>query len=154
MWDLPRPGLEPVSPALAGRFSTTAPPGKPLYLFNIVIRRLLTCGFAPYCRIYHFVFHMRFDIGWIADMENHEEEEIFNFIYLVEGKVRWVGNFTYSALFLCKMNIYKQVQQHAFCFSDYFSPLLRYTCNKLHIFKQFVKFWHRNNLMKPSLLSR
>ena len=31
-WDLPRPGLEPVSPALAGRFSTTAPPGKPLFL--------------------------------------------------------------------------------------------------------------------------
>ena len=29
MWDLPRPGLEPVSPALAGRFSTTAPTGKP-----------------------------------------------------------------------------------------------------------------------------
>ena len=29
MWDLPRPGLEPVSPALAGRFLTTAPPGKP-----------------------------------------------------------------------------------------------------------------------------
>ena len=29
MWDLPRPGLEPVSPALAGRFSTTASPGKP-----------------------------------------------------------------------------------------------------------------------------
>ena len=29
MWDLPRPGLEPVCPALAGRFSTTAPPGKP-----------------------------------------------------------------------------------------------------------------------------
>ena len=29
MWDRPRPGLEPVSPALAGRFSTTAPPGKP-----------------------------------------------------------------------------------------------------------------------------
>ena len=29
MWDLPRPGLKPVFPALAGRFSTTAPPGKP-----------------------------------------------------------------------------------------------------------------------------
>ena len=29
MWDLPRPGLKPVSPALAGRFSTTVPPGKP-----------------------------------------------------------------------------------------------------------------------------
>ena len=29
MWDLPTPGPEPVSPALAGRLSTTAPPGKP-----------------------------------------------------------------------------------------------------------------------------
>ena len=29
MWDPPRPGLEPVSPAPAGRISTTAPPGKP-----------------------------------------------------------------------------------------------------------------------------
>ena len=33
MWDPPRPGLEPVSPALAGRFSTTAPPGKPSLSF-------------------------------------------------------------------------------------------------------------------------
>ena len=32
MWDLPRPGLEPVSLALAGGLSTTAPPGKPLFL--------------------------------------------------------------------------------------------------------------------------
>ena len=29
MWDLPGPGPEPASPALAGRLSTTAPPGKP-----------------------------------------------------------------------------------------------------------------------------
>ena len=29
MRDPPRPGLEPVSPAPAGRFPTTAPPGKP-----------------------------------------------------------------------------------------------------------------------------
>ena len=29
MWDLPGPGLELVSPALAGRFLTTAPPGQP-----------------------------------------------------------------------------------------------------------------------------
>ena len=29
MWDLPGPGLEPVSPTLAGGFLTTAPPGKP-----------------------------------------------------------------------------------------------------------------------------
>ena len=35
MWDLPRPGPEPVSPALAGRFSTAAPPGKPQILILI-----------------------------------------------------------------------------------------------------------------------
>ena len=29
MWDLPGPGLEPTSPALAGGFLTTVPPGKP-----------------------------------------------------------------------------------------------------------------------------
>ena len=28
MWDLPRSGIEPVSPALAGGFFTTVPPGK------------------------------------------------------------------------------------------------------------------------------
>ena len=28
MWDPPGPGIEPVSPALAGGFLTTAPPGK------------------------------------------------------------------------------------------------------------------------------
>ena len=29
MWDLPGAGIEPISPALADRFSTTGPPGKP-----------------------------------------------------------------------------------------------------------------------------
>ena len=40
MWDPPRPGLEPVSPALAGRLSTTAPPGKPRKYF-------LSFGYTP-----------------------------------------------------------------------------------------------------------
>ena len=39
MWDLPGPGLEPVSPALAGRFSTTAPPGKPPSKLFIQVQR-------------------------------------------------------------------------------------------------------------------
>ena len=33
MWDLPGPGLEPMSPALAGGFLTTAPPGQSPDLF-------------------------------------------------------------------------------------------------------------------------
>ena len=43
MWDLPRPGLEPVSPALAGRFSTTAPPGKPV--ISPLMQEFFTLGF-------------------------------------------------------------------------------------------------------------
>ena len=33
MWDPPGPGHKPVSPALAGGFPTTAPPGKPEIFF-------------------------------------------------------------------------------------------------------------------------
>ena len=47
MWDLPRPGLEPVSPALAGRLSTTVPPGKPFTMFNFSIRA--PCHGPPSC---------------------------------------------------------------------------------------------------------
>ena len=43
MWDLPRPGLEPVSPALAGGFLTTAPPGKPC---NLVFYARNLCVFV------------------------------------------------------------------------------------------------------------
>ena len=32
-WDLPRPGIEPMTPALAGRFFTTEAPGKPPFTF-------------------------------------------------------------------------------------------------------------------------
>ena len=35
MWDLLGPGLEPVSPALAGGFLTTEPAGKPCFVFKI-----------------------------------------------------------------------------------------------------------------------
>ena len=47
MWDLPSPGLEPVSPALAGRLSTTAPPGKPLY-FEFLIRKITYLSFVRF----------------------------------------------------------------------------------------------------------
>ena len=38
MWDLPGPGLEPVSPSLAGGFLTTAPPGKSVNSFRLAPR--------------------------------------------------------------------------------------------------------------------
>ena len=53
MWDPPRTGFEPVSSALAGRFPTTAPPGKPIpHLFYPFICRW-TFGLFPcldYCK--------------------------------------------------------------------------------------------------------
>ena len=43
MWGLPGPGLEPVSPALAGGFLTTAPPGKPrVIVFLLFFKIYLT----------------------------------------------------------------------------------------------------------------
>ena len=36
MWDLPRPGIEPVSPALADGLSTTGPPGESLSVFLLL----------------------------------------------------------------------------------------------------------------------
>ena len=35
IWDLPGPGLEPMSPALAGGFLTTTPPGKSLSFWMV-----------------------------------------------------------------------------------------------------------------------
>ena len=69
MWDLPRPGLEPVSPALAGRFSTTVPPGKPsisdLYLeFLLMLPLGCTMGSSNSLCIHssspltHFILHL------------------------------------------------------------------------------------------------
>ena len=41
MWDLPGPGLEPVSPALAEGFLTTATPGKTFFNFK---SKKVTCA--------------------------------------------------------------------------------------------------------------
>ena len=47
MWVLPRPGLEPVSPAPAGRFLTTAPPRKsPVFSFKLLL--IFSWVFVPF----------------------------------------------------------------------------------------------------------
>ena len=95
MWHLPGPGIEPVSPALAGGFLTTAPPGKSLNLcilihvpilftFNIVIDTLGLKSnvllfafclsplflipvflFLPYCRLLEYFLEFHFDLHCI-----------------------------------------------------------------------------------------
>ena len=55
MWDLPGPGLKPMSPALAGRFLITVPPGKSSngFIFNLdkvpffsemLLRKIFVCS--------------------------------------------------------------------------------------------------------------
>ena len=58
MWDLPRPGLKPVSAALAGRFSTTAPPGRPINLFLIsqMIRTFIVLAASVSSVLFYFVY--------------------------------------------------------------------------------------------------
>ena len=50
MWDLPGPGLEPVSPELTGGFVTPVPPGKPLSQISMIIIIATTIYEAPTMR--------------------------------------------------------------------------------------------------------
>ena len=58
MWDPPRPELEPVSPALAGRLSNTAPPGKPQHPFfsleNFKLAPIFWISEQDHTLIYYF----------------------------------------------------------------------------------------------------
>ena len=72
MWDPPRPGLEPVSPALAGRFSTTAPPGKP-------------CS----CILYQALGQALQNI--IPFTSHISREADFHFFYLIDKEQRLTG---------------------------------------------------------------
>ena len=62
MWDLPRPGLEPVSPALAGRLSTTAPPGKPQS--HVFLRKLREANISVCIYQYFILFIYLFGHAW------------------------------------------------------------------------------------------
>ena len=68
MWDLPRPGLEPVSPALAGRLSTTAPPGKPpKYFFDARVNEIVSVIFFLDCSL---LLYLRYDIFHFHSFQN------------------------------------------------------------------------------------
>ena len=53
MWDLPGPGIKPVSPALEGRFLTTAPPGKSLCRVLV-----LPCRIVFSCDMWNLFFKL------------------------------------------------------------------------------------------------
>ena len=53
--DLPDPGIKPASPALAGKFSTTKPPGKP-HTCGLVIKQKSWTRPLCICIIYVYVW--------------------------------------------------------------------------------------------------
>ena len=61
--DLPRPGIEPASPALLGRFFTPEPPGKPVLVIASII-----------CNILLFSFRELWGKGQARDPVNLEED--------------------------------------------------------------------------------
>ena len=86
MWDLPRPGLEPVSPALAGRHSTTVPPGKPLsFCFDLHFPNDEWCWASFHVSVVHlYVFFGKMSIhiscqlfNWVVCFINIELYELF-----------------------------------------------------------------------------
>ena len=90
MWDPPRPGLEPVSPALAGRFLTTAPQGKPEKFATIV------CSNTVFCIDLYLLFFQNSDdtyvrpfyfVPWVS-------KALFIFISLIfPGCSSWIVSF-------------------------------------------------------------
>ena len=61
MWDLPGPGIKPVSPALAGGFFTTEPPGKPLLVgvVNILYQAKEISLYSYFVKRFVYSFHGR-----------------------------------------------------------------------------------------------
>ena len=84
MWDPPRQGLEPVSPALAGRFSTTAPPGKPCWDFRSSLLSLLWILFQVDCLFPRHLFGL---VGFYLAPSSAAYFSVFSFclIYCVWG---------------------------------------------------------------------
>ena len=63
MWKLPEPGIEPVSPALAGRLLPTVPPGKSSKLLFSNIRIPKRKRFYKFPKRKRQVAHKRSEIG-------------------------------------------------------------------------------------------
>ena len=89
MWDLPRPGLEPVSPALAGRFSTTVPPGKP----KSVVYYGLGLGLGLWLDSWHYQGNRQWKAAALCDQSENNNPTLMEGWYLTsqaELQVAWM----------------------------------------------------------------
>ena len=107
MWDLPRPGLEPVSPALAGGFSTTVPPGKslqcflmsssphllnssaPEFLFGSFFRVLISLVKFSFCSLIYFWGHGTAFLGFLLAYWVYSWQ-LFWILYQLDHNILWL----------------------------------------------------------------
>ena len=94
MRDLPRPGLEPVSPALAGRLSTTAPPGKPWIILD----------FGGCNDIKVHILKLRMLQSWVADCLFLPKILTINFYRFIKAFIwYWVTVFENMTVYFYKI---------------------------------------------------
>ena len=105
MWDLPRPGLEPVSPALAGRFSTTAPPGKPHWPTFYLSRFAYSGHFIQMETYTHFVSHF-FHLA--CSFKIHPCSSMYQYFMPFYGWTvfHWMDNTVFCLSILWLMNVW------------------------------------------------
>ena len=75
MWDLPGPGLKPVSPALAGGFLTTVPPGKPQegpYLMSNPYLQVAFLSDTPSHPVLYWDFGFLGEAAWVGVLASWE----------------------------------------------------------------------------------
>ena len=75
--DLPDPGVKPtspVSPALAGRFFTTQPPGKPIYLnyFSLIYQKLLFHEFEIQFHLFLLKYSKNFIVVVVSGVQHRD----------------------------------------------------------------------------------
>ena len=89
MWDLPRPGLEPVSRALAGRFATTAPLGKPsFFLFKYTTIKIQPVLLFELFSTFKFTF-VSYTNLFKTVLCQINENELFLIFYILSANSSW-----------------------------------------------------------------
>ena len=120
MWDPPRPGLQPMCLALAGRLSTTAPPGKPLSYIYSKIKII-------FCSVSH---HPYLSFCWIIPISM----QTYYFTHLKKSK---------SKIINCPLGPHPPLQLPHFSASLYSKTLLKVTsiCT-LYLFSSIFSWTH------------
>ena len=99
--DLPRPGVEPVSPAWAGRFFTTEPPGMPRYHQNPEFWATVLSGLCCVNRILFSSVCLLWQRSWNYNENFKDWIFYFNMVYWVMFYLKGAKLSTIKVFFVC-----------------------------------------------------